>query len=517
MGIYISLNVSKRVTAEEWQSVYEKSLIIAKKTELFQMGYRIIHGERIGCIYPTEEETDINEKRDDTGWCAVGSFPGYGRAETQFMPKYIVTDPDGAADALEALIPMLKSDYKPATRFLWGNKTQGEDYHMFMLAIGCMAEHELGAKAVVYGDITYGQCIKAAKIVSEILGYEIRPSVRCRAEDMCERVLKMNQLTDIEKIEFFIEFYLGRKDELLGECIKQKFPERTISDYWNSRLKGKVIGNYGFSDIMKEYFQLGFSLKAFCEMADFDKENQELCREFIEMILDTSMHIENKDCSDIMDYTDSEQPYGIGSLFASIFFRGAKNPAINRYIPIEEITDVLSECFGNVLDVKSVIEEYLKKDSPSEKERLHNKFTETIRETATDEAEKYDEYDICNYKDLIDFNENSRLHPELKSVLEKSFIFYTSVAEEPECLEMMQKSADEMFTYLARESRIYYLSENHWNKIYDDLHRDKESFKRFYPFLRVKASGNLEYLTRAFVGDDLFWNYCCSHFLNCNN
>lgn len=81
---------------------------------------------------------------------------------------------------------------------------------------------------------------------------------------------------------------------------------------------------------MKEYFQLGFSLKSFCEMADFDKENQELCREFIEIILDTSMHIENKDCSDIMDYTDSEQPYGIGSLFASIFFRGAKNPAINQ-------------------------------------------------------------------------------------------------------------------------------------------------------------------------------------------
>lgn len=132
MGIYISLNVSKSVTAEEWKPVYEKSLIIAKKTELFQMGYRIIHGERIGCVYPTEEETDINEKRDDTGWCAVGSFPGYGCAETQFMPKYIVSDPDGAADALEALIPMLKSDYKPATRFLWGNKTQGEDYHMFM-------------------------------------------------------------------------------------------------------------------------------------------------------------------------------------------------------------------------------------------------------------------------------------------------------------------------------------------------------------------------------------------------
>lgn len=40
----------------------------------------------------------------------------------------------------------------------WGAKTQGEPYHMYLLAIACLMEDRLGEKAFIYGDITQGQC-----------------------------------------------------------------------------------------------------------------------------------------------------------------------------------------------------------------------------------------------------------------------------------------------------------------------------------------------------------------------
>lgn len=235
--------------------------------------------------------------------------------------------------------------------------------------------------------------------------------------------------------------------------------------------------------------------------------------------MNSSMHIRDKNCADIMDLSESSQPYGIYSVLASMVFRGAKNPAIDRHIPIDEMREVFSRCFGNVVDVNSVINEYLNKAEPSDQEAAHQKFTSMIEKQLDDEEEKYEEYDICDYKDLVQFSPECRIHPKMTEALKKSFEFYCSMAERDACQEMLAKSADDMFHYLAKESqgRVYYLTEIQWNKIYDELHRDSSAFKRYYPMVWVKVNGDLEYLTRAFVGDDLFWNYCCSHFLNCNN
>lgn len=136
MGIFINMKIADTVTQEEWLPIYEKSLLMAQKFGFFDFGKKNIHGENIMCIFPTEERM-INEH---TGWRTIGSFPEYKWAEDQFMPKKLSDKPNGLSpfDILHTEFPdeIKKHNY----RVIWGNKTQGEPYHMGLLAIACMVE-----------------------------------------------------------------------------------------------------------------------------------------------------------------------------------------------------------------------------------------------------------------------------------------------------------------------------------------------------------------------------------------
>lgn len=74
---------------------------------------------------------------------------------------------------------------------LWGNKTQAEPYHFYLLAVACMLEHELPGKVAIYGDITRGQCKKAVEIASDLLGEQIELPDRCDLQRLHDRVKKM--------------------------------------------------------------------------------------------------------------------------------------------------------------------------------------------------------------------------------------------------------------------------------------------------------------------------------------
>ena len=56
------------------------------------------------------------------------------------------------------------------------------------------------------------------------------------------------------------------------------------------------------------------------------------------------------------------------------------------------------------------------------------------------------------------------------------------------------------------------LTKRHWEKIYDDLHRDKTVFERYYPMIRLNINGEVAYLVRALVENDALWEYCIENY-----
>lgn len=55
----------------------------------------------------------------------------------------------------------------------WGSKTQGLDYHIPLLAIGCLLETRFPDAVAVSGDITLSQCRKAVDWANQFLSKSI--------------------------------------------------------------------------------------------------------------------------------------------------------------------------------------------------------------------------------------------------------------------------------------------------------------------------------------------------------
>lgn len=520
MGIFIRTYISNSVTQEEWDPVYEKSLLMAKKLGFYDLAYKTIHGERLGCICPVEETID-EERPSFSGWSAVGSLPSYKRAETQFTHKYVngKTSPTTKFDALESFISFFRGcgDFNEPVWEIWGCKTQGEPYHMGLLAIGCMIEQELGIQAVVEGDITYGQCRNAVKLASEILETEVQLPICCRLDDLCKRVNKFERLSEIEKIEFLCEYYLGEKNAEFGEFIRKNFSDEVITAYWQKRFHGykDYMDTYVFNSSSKEFLSQGFSLNKYCELVEFDRTDPKNCQKLIENIMETSMHIKEKDCEDVLDYKRSDEPYDIHWMLASVVMGSASNPAIDRYIPIDEIRATFKKHFGNIVNVDEIIDNYLQKEKESEEKKPHEVLKEAIKDRADALQEERDNYDICYYSDLPYYKKGSSFDPILADSIKKSFKFYCGLLNNEEYEELKAKSGEELFHFLAsifRRRGLFFLQEKHWEKIYQSLLQDTGCFSRYYPMIRVVAEGDLEYLVRAFVTNDDFWSYCCDNF-----
>lgn len=511
MGIFIHLKVSDTVTKDEWKQVYDKSLLMAQKFGFIDFGRKDIHGENILCMFPTEERQLGNRH----GWRVVGTLPDYKRAEDQFMPKDIGTAGSSLQpyDVLRSEFHRIKKeDHERHFHILWGNKTQGEPYHMGLLAIGCMAEQMLGAQAMVCGDITYGQCVHAAKLASEVLEEEIQPPITCRLQDLYERVQCFNELTEMERLRLLLSVYLENENDAYGTFLREHFSPDTLNTYWQAECKDTKINTYGFDSLMKRYFMLSPDIRRFCELAEFDKTNSEQCTDFIKKIMQSRMHMQDKDCYDPLDYKHYEIPYGIGNLFASIFLRGAANPAIDRYIPLDEIRAVLTEKFGSVLNVNDAIDTCLKEIEHPAEESGHEMLMRHAEEKQAKESELHEKYDMNKYDELCDFQPDRKMSPGLTEAVAKAFRLFQKNGSSEECAALLLKSADKLFHYLAANLDGYFLTNEHWEHIYSELHKDKQIFRRYYSLVRVTHNGDLEYLLRAFILDDVFWNYCCEHF-----
>lgn len=117
------------------------------------------------------------------------------------------------------------------TYSLWDSKTQGEMYHIYLLAIACLIEDRLGEKAFVCGDITQGQCRKAVELANQYLKKPIRIPARCESERLLARIRKL-PLTDMEKAAAFEYFYLGIRDMRFGDFERDNLGEVVMQAYW---------------------------------------------------------------------------------------------------------------------------------------------------------------------------------------------------------------------------------------------------------------------------------------------
>lgn len=161
MGIFIHMCVAKSVTKEEWEKVYEESLQLVEKFPLVNIQNVEIQGLNTTCLVKTKEKVykrDYPYIEEWLGWDTVGDSISLKTAENFFLPRDLVGDSEVEKNAGDAMLTMIMSfldrDNESESRnvyYLWGDKSQGERYHLYLLAIACLLEDRLKKSVYLWG------------------------------------------------------------------------------------------------------------------------------------------------------------------------------------------------------------------------------------------------------------------------------------------------------------------------------------------------------------------------------
>ena len=523
MGIFVHMAISKSVKKQEWEQVYEETLPLVKAFSLAENRWKVCKGINTMCLVPTEERQETwgwNDEYIRKGWFATGDYNTMRTAELYFLPRDLVEDnkvePD-AGDPLYSFLPTYFDYNYEDPKFnhiynVWGSKTQGEPYHIYLLAIACLIESRLGTKAFVHGDITWGQCKKAVALANQHLTKPIDVPDRCDLERFRKRVANL-PISESEKFTVFEKLYLGTKDANFGEYIRNMYPKEILEQYWRKTFNNCHIDSIGFSQKIKTYFLWGFELDKLCKIVNYgdDMSQYEI---FAKKILDAKLHVKEKNCKDFLEIDQTEsQPYSIYTLFAQFAFGNARNPKVNRYIPIDEIRNILNRELKDKCNVNLIIEEYLKKeaeisDNPSltDEADIFQITMDVLNQRLTKQHEKYN---IVDYEALIYYKKGDTISPELLKALKESFMFYANLTAEEHFQKLMDVSAKERCEWLVKQNRALLIRDKDWNRIFTDIEEHEESFKRYYPMVRIRLEHtDLVYLIDAIILNDEFYEYC---------
>lgn len=519
MGIYIHLNISDTITADEWKRAYQKSVVLMEKMPFIEKTVKECYGTKLVCATKTVEK----ERYGRMGWHTIGDSISMKTAENYFLPQNITSSEktdaymkpymDPYMSILPAYCSSISFEDERCNRVigLWGNKTQAEPYHFYLLAVACMLEHELPGKVAIYGDITKGQCKKAVEIVSDMLREKIELPDRCDLQRLYNRVKNM-PLQKSEIVDAFAKLYLGNQDEEFGVFVQKHFSDEEFKFFWRRVFGNSKVGTYGFSEWLKDYLLWGFQIVDLKEYVQFDdEEGNSLAEEFVSAVLDTEVFLEEKDCEDVLEIDkEAEGSYSVNTLLAHFVFAGAKNHRVNRYIPLEELVVALSECVGDCCDVSQIVTEYMakraKQDAKSNLTDLLINFVHSWRDKIMSSRE---EYDISEAEDLMLFENGDTIEISLNERLLDFFAFYRETLDEDRYRELQRKGSFAAIRYLVEQNRYFLFMEESWQKIFNDIQKNIATLERYYPMVRVKPSedGDIQ-IVRALVLNDGLYQYC---------
>lgn len=537
MGIYIRLAISEAVTKEEWEKVYNETLQLVEVFPLAERRRINIKGIETICLTKTIEREHVygwNNEIIEVGWETNGDSDYLKTAESYYIPKDLIEEREineNAEDAMLAALPACLGYDWGVERVshvynLWGGKSQGEPYHMYLLAIACLIENRLKHKAYVYGDITCGQCVAAIAIANKYLEKKITLPDRCVINRLYDRVSRLN-FNAKDKLKIFISEYLGKKEEKFGEFIRTNYSKDVCYTYWKDMFEDSIIGTFGFDNAFNKYLLWGFDLSELCKLVQYhDEKGNELYKEFIVRIMDAKLHVEEKDCRDLLAVEESDPtPYTIWTLMAQFVFAGARNKKVNRYIPIEELRKILLEEFADKCDVNSIIDTYLEKEANS-KEIKVNKETddEEFQESCEIDVngtfnqvmdmwkeqimEKQEKYDVLEYENLLFFKKDDTMCPSLEEAVKEYFQFYQDLIKEETFTQLMNETAHTRCAWLVEQNKNILIRDSDWEKIFETIEKDKDSFERYYSMVRVKAyDEEVQNLVKAIVLNDELYEF----------
>lgn len=432
MGVYLYLSILPgRITAEAWHSVYRETLTLLEKYPFLDQV------ERGGHWYAHRAEHREDLFPDGCGgWRTIGDMVTGGRTEDFMLADDISHYDKGVADNGRDILlyglQELVTDSPTGVSLIWGNKTQGQDSHIYLLAIACLICHRFPNAAMVDGDISAGQCRRAVEWANQFLENPIDVPVTADMTRLLPRLRQAGVEPD-KLLPAFFMLTLEVKDPDMGAYLFFQCGASVIEDYFRSVLQiepnqdGEVT--LAVSEL-KEYLQMGLDFGALCRMVLTGPEGQRLTVEsFLKKLLGMKLHVLDKVT---YDYTLSPRDKGfwdgvdtVEMQMQRVFTQmgGGRNRNVDAFLPLDAICDRIQSVIGGGCDVGAMAKQALSqipapaKDSPQsilydDPDSDYQQYCRALHAEAS--------YDIESYDDLMRYRPGSSVKPALEEFIVRS-------------------------------------------------------------------------------------------------
>ncbi|MFL0250626.1 hypothetical protein ACJDT4_09360 [Clostridium neuense] len=512
MGVYINLDIMpSKISKEDWEGVYKETLELIHayafaciKTDCVQDIERIF-------IDRAEEIVEDDVDREIRYWRVCGDLETKRTGETFLLYEDIEKYNKNAEKDINDILELYLNDDTNGVSRIFNSKTQGEEYHIYVLAIACLIESRLKGKAVVYGDVTKEQAEIAIEWANGILKTPIQLPVRT---DYNELVSRLNGLVGENVLGSFMSLKIGENEERLNEFIAENFDKEEINKYYMSKLKKHYtsLGQLGAEKILINYLNMGYSLEEISDLFCYKEEGPKFNEiDFVKAIADTWLFIplKHRECMNILKKS-SDNPTKIyhqfGLMFLNMGFLGRLN---NKYLPFEEGLAILNNKFPEVQDIRKLVE-----DKNIEIIGTLQKMETELSQISESAIELHENKIICDFDELMYYTAEHQLSQEIEELIKQVKEFALNIMKSNENIIEILRDIDKKDDYVKLLVRVtkkdnLLLSRQAWNWV--EGINDIKVYKVLIGIALTVASENVRDLKKAvFENREFFTKYIAS-------
>ena len=475
LGIHIDLFIQPhRIPEDEWKEVYKESLQIIKFAHLMD-SYRPKGSDH---FYAQEtRHIDNIYDRGFGGWKTHGSM-----ATGSNMDCFCLFDD---IDYYRELVPNDENDHHILDEFLnelephgyikiWDSATNGEDAHIYLLAVACLICDRFPNATHVCGDITCEQMEYVHKWLSLGLDIPIEKPLYIRPAGLIA-ALREAGIPEDELLFNFFALNLCKYNRALGVELEKEVGIELVRKHYLEELMPYEDENgntFVWAWVVREYLSLGFDFEMLCKtvMTDIDGCHVQP-EDFMRMLLDMKLHLPKPEGNSNVIYYDTSKVPDCKIRSSPLITR-----IVRAHIPLADIEAVFSKVLGAPFSAAEILQDrdYALPTGGilSEAQKAERRFMD-FRERKL--------YDINSRSELMNYTSWSEVEPTLRQEVIDFFRELQSNYETP--YHVLSMDAEGRRDWFNKNYNIL-ITEDVEKEIY--LHCNNDEYIR--PFIALYAS-----------------------------
>lgn len=472
MGIYITLKrVSDGITDHEWEEVYKETLIALKN---YPFADKVLAKTYNGKKYyqaDCAKERDLSPLCEGRGWHTIGDLETcqYGEsfvllADNNYYKRKQETQ------AVQDIIKCVTGDKKCVT--VWDSKTQGEPYHIPLLAIGCLIEDRLEGKVIMQGNIRQFEVEEGCKWINKYVDKEVGYPVIADPQKLITRLQRIYSKTE-DQLKHFYNLYIDVLEDKVRGVLEQALGKDVLRQYYQEQLDTSEVDTKEFVLVAEQMLKIGYRLE---EVAAAFKHSKARSRYEIETFI---RYILNERIS--VCFLPKEEVYTLCNVGGQMVFMFDAIMGYNRNK--YELTEEERVCLANrlkaiFLEYTNAIDDIITEAIEKKKEKVqcYEAYLDMLNAKLDQQREYLEDYDIVAIEELIDWEKGDTMSPDIEEWLkEVAQILQIADEELKEMNELLKKlrASDTLEYMLREESSKFLLPKVFWEYINENRKNDK--------------------------------------------